>query len=67
MIYIYKCKNGHETEVNLPMADDKPQEITCEQCGEISRKLFNSTSFKFRTYNRAPDNSSNNLGEDAYH
>lgn len=66
MIYIYKCENGHETKIDLPMADDKPQEILCEQCGEVARKLFNLTPFRFKGYNRQADNSRPTLGKESY-
>lgn len=41
-MYDYQCKENHVTSIMLPMAEELPKTIICEECGEIAYRKFTS-------------------------
>lgn len=44
-IYVYKCEQGHTTELRQEKFEPKGF-ITCSACGEIARRIYSDFSFK---------------------
>lgn len=41
-MYDYQCRENHVTSVMLPMTDELPKTLICEECGEIAYRKFSS-------------------------
>jgi putative FmdB family regulatory protein len=48
MIYEYKCECGEVVEVDLPMADEKPETVECPECDEDAHRIFQAPMVRYK-------------------
>ena len=57
MIYEYECECGCVTEIDLPMADEKPETVECSECGEEAHRIFRAPTIRYKGpgFSQSPD------------